>query len=173
MTDPRILTARHNRAVDECFDGTGPRKCSTCIASPGNGGECCFGDPDAYDSDDPACRSCRHRPDCKEIVFDKIARTHEQTSQKTYTSRRTTSRQPLVQIGGRPRYPDTTTSRPIGGGTPTVIHRSPSIQRQYDEDDRTLTQIFVDDMVWGTAEAWTGIAHEFFKHYKPGGKYRR
>lgn len=166
MVDSRILEARQDRAVDECFTGMGPRSCSTCVASPLHGGPCCFGDDEKFESDDPECRACRHFRDCKEAVHRKLQQVHNRYEDR-YSRSREGRREPLVQIGGR------RTSTTGSGSGPQIKSQSHNqVRRSPPPQNDSLSRIFMDDLLWGTAEGATRAAYEFFRDYKPGGKYR-
>lgn len=172
----RKASAYEAAVIDKCFNGLRARDCGPCVASPWNGGTCCFSDENKFNVPEGSCNSCPHLGPCSTEIERSTTRHNPIVSKFARES-------PLVQIGGaRPvavsqpvRPTAVVVQRTIPAVAPAVAP-SAAVQprtaqtavttQQYASTEETMFKRFWKDVVWGAGEGATQRAAEFFRRYR-------
>ena len=145
-----------DNALSACFSGEVARECPSCPAHPSNGGPCCFGDEDQYDSRDDDCQKCIHRSECREqIVFN---------PQGDYRLR---DHSAPVQLGRRVGPQSTSVAPRVNVPAPTVNVPIPTVHR---EESQTAKEILVEsakDAAWGGLTGALQVVTRIFERGRP------
>ena len=149
----------YDQTIQECFMGEVYRDCNGCVASPAQGGRCCFGE--AYNAADKECRDCIHRSECSATQYG-----------TTVHSPRVTLRRPMPQPMAPRRIPVTgpqPINRPVGNLIPNTVNRAPvtamapTIETSPEPFMRRLGRV----TGWGMIEGGLQMALGFFQRNRP------